>query len=106
MTRLQKSSATYWADFAGYLNGGTTFYSSRDGSKLGIGTSTIWNSLNEDKFYKIELYRNATLSVPANDAAAGYLAFTIKLTWPAYLGETAASDAQQSTLLLPAAVTR
>jgi type II secretory pathway pseudopilin PulG len=119
--RLQKANAgTYWADFAGYLTGGTALYASRDASKLGRYSDASWGASNLEKFYKIELTRNQILSPSgtANDDAAGFLAFTIKLTWPAYLSDTSsslaetnpqtrpASPAQQSILLLPAAVTR
>jgi type II secretory pathway pseudopilin PulG len=107
VARLQKANpANYWTQFSAYLTGGTPLYASRDASKLALDADAIWNSVNDEKFYKIILTRNDILSPIANDAAAGYLAFTIKLTWPAYLGSTAASPAQQSTLLLPAAVTR
>lgn len=77
------------------------------------------------KFFEISLTRNIDLSPPgpANDAAAGYLAFNITLRWPGYVRTGASSIqrindpdsseednapriAQQSVLILPAAVVR
>lgn len=112
------NSATYWSTFAGYF-GATPLYASRDGSKLALGNSTVWGTANAtfnpdaDKFFKVELIRNTTLSPdPTTDATSGFLAFTIKLTWPVYSftppGGTsvAASESSQGVLLLPAAVIR
>ncbi len=66
-------------------------------------------ALEEDalKFFKVELIRNDDLSPSGNDGTAGYLAFTIKLTWPAYAtnGEPV-SPSNQSSMLIPAAITR
>lgn len=112
--------ATYWATFAGYLNGGTTLFASRDGTKVGLGTNlALWDtdssgsvSPAEDaqKFFEVILQRNTTLSPAANDASAGFLAFTIELRWPGYSGQGLAlvgdARAQQSQLLIPAAVLR
>lgn len=92
-------------------------YASRDGTKVGRGSDTSkWGSpvSDEEKFFKIELIRNTDLSPnsDANDASAGFLAFTIKLTWPAFAASppggtsVVASPSQQSTLLLPAAIAR
>lgn len=114
------NSATYWATFASYLNGGTTIYANRDGTKVGLGTNiALWDtdsggsiSADEDaqKFFEVILQRNATLSPAANDATAGFLAFTIELRWPGYSGQgvalTGDARAQQSQLLFPAAVVR
>jgi type II secretory pathway pseudopilin PulG len=92
-------------------------FASRDGTKVGLGDDTAkWGNpvSDEEKFFKVELIRNTTLSpdTNANDTDAGYLAFTIKLTWPAFASNppggpsVVASPSQQSTLLLPAAITR
>jgi type II secretory pathway pseudopilin PulG len=86
-------------------------YASRDGTKVGRGNDTTkWGSpvSNAEKYFKVELIRNTTLSpdTAANDTSAGSLAFTIKLTWPAFVGDTAASPSSQNSLLLPAAITR
>lgn len=77
------------------------------------------------RFFEISLTRNTTLSPAgaANDASAGYLAFNITLKWPGYIRESASQArpvndpsktesenapriAQQSVLILPAAVVR
>lgn len=87
-------------------------FASRDGSKMGLGNNTsIWGNpvSNKQKFFKVELSRNTTLSpdTSANDSTAGFLALTIKISWPAYNanGDTVDPSAQ-SVMLVPAAVTR
>lgn len=140
----QQDPAQYWTRFASYLNGTTTLYASRDGAIVGTPESmitvdgdefNIWDtdrsggalSVDEEmaKFFEISLTRNIDLSPPgpANDAAAGYLAFNITLRWPGYVRTGASSIqrindpdsseednapriAQQSVLILPAAVVR
>lgn len=112
-----------WTTFAGYLNGGTTLYANREGTRVGPGNVVaIWDVDNSGavtttddgyKFFSITLNRNTALSpnaVPNLDADAGYLAFTIRLAWPAYRpdGTQVQNDGltQQSILILPAAVVR
>lgn len=95
------------------------FFSSKDGSIVGPYSSTRWDGgtqADEDgrKFFEIILIRNwdssssTGLSNPANDATAGYLAYTIRLRWPAYLpnGVRATDNTQKNVLIVPAAVTR
>jgi len=114
------NSATYWSTFAGYLNGGTTIYASRDGTKVGLGNNlTLWDtdssgaiSAVEDaqKFFEVILQRNTTLSAAGNDATAGFLSFVIELRWPGYSAQgvalTGDARAQQSQFLIPASVVR
>lgn len=132
VNRLKQDNPTdYWSKFATYLDGGTIFYASRDGSivgretstaNVGAGTFVIWDTNRDNvvsssehaaKFFEVTLNRNTTLSPSgsANDSAAGYLAFNITLRWPGYLSDgskvTGTSAAtQQSVLILPAAVVR
>jgi uncharacterized protein (TIGR02598 family) len=99
-------------------------FSSRDGSIVEVGDpvaqtrANVWDpqgvrtQLEEDalKFFKVELLRNTSLSpnsAPNLDANAGYLAYTIKLSWPAFgsNGEAVAASSQ-SVMLIPAAITR
>jgi uncharacterized protein (TIGR02598 family) len=98
-------------------------FSSRDGNIVEAGRpdsqaparTNVWDPQNvrtqaeEDalKFFKVELIRNDDLSPAAGDAAAGYLAFTIKLSWPAFApnGDAIAAS-NQSVMLIPAAITR
>lgn len=109
-----------WTNFAGYLNGATTLYANREGTRVGPGNvATIWDVDNSGgvtatddayKFFSITLNRDTTLSPAANDGTAGYMAFSIRLAWPAYRpdGTQVQNDglSQQSILLLPAAVVR
>jgi uncharacterized protein (TIGR02598 family) len=79
------------------------FFVSKGGDKVGK-TADL---LAADRFFEFSLTRNITLSPTADDTNAGYLAFTIKLRWPAYLpNDVAVADSQKSTLIIPAAVTR
>lgn len=93
-------------------------FASRDGAKLGRGGATaLWSDngvltnaseIDAQKFFEIQLTRNEDLSPAANDGTAGFLAFTITLRWPAYTGNGVRFNdvSGQSTLLIPAAITR
>jgi prepilin-type N-terminal cleavage/methylation domain-containing protein len=39
---------------------------------------------NNDKYFEIELIRDATLSPAANDAGAAMLAFSVRVRWPSF----------------------
>jgi type II secretory pathway pseudopilin PulG len=96
------------------------FYATKDGSKVGASTdTTLWPSgSDQEKFFEFRLVRNgdvptagAGLSPAANDATAGFLAFTIVLKWPAFAPTAdgagiAVDDSQKSTMVVPAAITR
>lgn len=94
------------------------FFASKDGGKVGNADSTVWGTVSADKdknkFFEIILIRNwdadssTGLSNPTNDTTAGYLAYTIRLRWPAYLpnGVRVTDNTQKSVLIVPAAVTR
>lgn len=89
------------------------FFASKDGSKVGSEESAVWDGVPVgERFFEFNLVRNTTLSDPDNDGAAGYLAFTIVLRWPAYVvtGPTTAErltdNAQKSVIIVPAAITR
>src|SRR5690606_23550639 len=83
-------------------------YASSDGQKVAAGGAAVWDSDGE-KFFAITLTRNTDLSDPDDDDKSGYLAFTIKLSWPAYTpdpdGQPTASS-QQSVMVVPAAIPR
>lgn len=89
-----------------YLNQ-SAIYASSDGQKVAAGGNTaVWDSDGE-KFFAITLTRNTDLSDPADDDKSGYLAFTIKLSWPAYTPDGQQTDSsQQSVMVVPAAITR
>lgn len=81
-------------------------YASSDGQKVAAGGATVWDSDGE-KFFAITLTRNTDLSDPDDDDKSGYLAFTIKLSWPAYTpDEQPTASSQQSVMVVPAAITR
>ncbi len=44
--------------------------------------------LDADKFFEIDLVRNETLSPVADDATAAFVAYTIRVRWPAFLPST------------------
>jgi uncharacterized protein (TIGR02598 family) len=118
-----KLQAVSFADIRAYMGDVTgksadnRIYASRDGSLLGRGDQTaVWNvngtagiQAEEDalKYFLVEMRPNE-LSDPNDDATAGYLAFTVRLIYPAYLGDgTPVTDSsQQSILVMPVAVTR
>lgn len=102
-------------------------FASKDGGIVGAYSSTKWDggtTLEKDgrKFFEIILIRNwspgdstadppiaaSGLSNPANDTTAGYLAYTIRLRWPAFLpnGVRVTDNSQKNVLIVPAAVTR
>lgn len=96
-------------------------FASKDGGKIGVYSSPVWGTTadsiekkNGEKFFEVSLIRNwdstssQGLSNPANDGAAGFLAYTIRLRWPAFLpdGTRVGENSQKSVLIVPAAVTR
>ena len=94
----------------------TRLFASMDGSKFGPAKdASIWNpsdQLSEQQqralmFFKIKLERNSTLSPAANDDTAGFLAFNMTVTWTVYNPNgQGVSTPQQSTLIIPCAITR
>lgn len=94
---------------------GQVYFASKDGSKVGRDGSPAWAGVSDtERFFEFTMLRNETLSpnTAANDNAAGFLAFTIVLKWPAYAitSSTTATritdDSQKSVMVVPAAITR
>jgi len=95
-----------------------TIYASKDGAKIGAYGSTVWGSSpttaasNASKFFEIVLIRNTALSANTNvstaDTTAGFLAYTIRLRWPAFNGNGVEFTAhtQKNVILFPGAVHR
>ena len=138
--RLLRLSAEVQTDDANtkFDSGATayTLFASRDGSRVGLYSpaspnQNLWqgttpsgsNSTNFDglKFFEITLIRNGDaatgLSPTSNDGTAGFLAYTIRLRWPAYLSDgthfgklatvpVTYNNSQKSVLIIPAAVHR
>lgn len=94
------------------------FFASEDGAIVAPYTATdVWgqngtltNVADRDalKYFELTLIRNETLSPPGNDASAGFLAFNIRVRWPAFLpnGTRVADHTQKEVLIIPAAITR
>jgi type II secretory pathway pseudopilin PulG len=61
------------------------FYASLAGDKIGLGDDPVWNGRDRDKFFEIVLIRNEALSPVDNDGAAAWLAFNVRVRWPAFL---------------------
>ena len=115
-----------FANLRGYMGAVTSktedarIYSNRDASRIAFGNSTsIWdpdNSLstaeeNAQKYFLIELTPNNALSPNSGtmlDSVSGYLAFNVRLIYPAYFGDgTRVPDSsQQSSMVVPVVVTR
>jgi type II secretory pathway pseudopilin PulG len=93
-------------------------FADRTGGKLGVFSPrpNIWNpngnlsdiEENAQKFFEVVLIRNEDLSPTTNDKTAGYLAFTIRLRWPAYTpdGQRFKDNTQKNVLLVAAAIHR
>jgi type II secretory pathway pseudopilin PulG len=75
-------------------------FANRDGTKIGTFADTVWvrrtpddPDLNWEKFFEIALIRNETLSPadpaadpPVNpDANAAFIAYTVRIRWPAFV---------------------
>lgn len=96
--------------------GGTSFYASEDGSIVAQASDLAWEKAagadqakqNALKYFELSLIRNASLSPSGNDDSAGFLAFNIRMRWPAYLpdGTQVTDDTQKEVLIIPAAITR
>lgn len=88
---------------------------SRSGDRIGVYDSNVWkltstgsetsSDANAQKFFEIVLLEN-TLITPSSDP--GFLAFTMRLRWPAFLPDGAQNNQhnQKSVLLVPIAITR
>lgn len=67
------------------------FFASLAGDKMGQASDPVWTDpvtrrpSDREKFFEIALIRNATLSPAANDPAAPWLAFNVRVRWPAFL---------------------
>lgn len=89
-----------------------TLYASRDGGKVGLTGDTVWGGVNTEKYFEIMLIRNTTLSpntaATNADTASGYLAYTMRIRWPAYTpdGTEFKAHTQKSVLIVPGAITR
>lgn len=94
-----------------------TLYASRDGSKIGLlGDTAVWGSAaatdHTQKYFEIILIRNTALSkndaASTADTASGYLAYTMRIRWPAYTpdGNEFKIHTQKSVLIVPGAITR
>jgi hypothetical protein len=104
---LRTSTEVSTDDSNASLSYGTASYilfASKDGSVVGNYDSAKWTGatqLDKDqgKFFEIVLIRNDT---------AGYLAYTIRLRWPAFLpnGVRVTDHSQKNVMIVPAAVTR
>jgi uncharacterized protein (TIGR02598 family) len=72
------------------------------------GTLTTPAARDALKYFELTLIRNETLSPAGNDNTAGFLAFNIRVRWPAYLpnGVRVTDHTQKEVLIIPAAITR
>jgi len=63
---------------------------------------------NALKHFELTLIRNDALSPSASDTTAGFLAFNIRVRWPAHLpnGVRVSDHTQKEVLIIPAAITR
>jgi hypothetical protein len=99
------------ADYDPALDG-SMFYGSLAGDKVGRGDDLVWNGQDREKYFELTLIRNDELSPAGNDAAAPWIAFNVRVRWPAFLpradgGATPQRDpAHQPALLFSGSVRR
>ena len=93
-------------------NKSKTIYSSRDGSRIGLSdqkdtSGQLIFSDPTQKYFEVTLIRS-DLSKVADDGTAGFLAFTMRIRWPAFTAEGVefTQHSQKSVLLVPGAVHR
>jgi hypothetical protein len=65
-------------------DGRDLFFASLGGDKIGPDEDPVWNGSDRDKFFEITLLRNEELSPAERDADAAWLAFNVRLRWPAF----------------------
>jgi hypothetical protein len=99
-------------------NTARVFFASEDGAIVApYGAITVWGqngtlTAKKDrdalKYFELTLVRNEALSDSDNDDSAGFLAFNIRVRWPAFLpnGEPVTDNTQKEVLIIPAAITR
>jgi len=63
---------------------GKVFFANLAGDKIGRSADPVWTGDDREKFFEIALLRNEQLSPPGSDDEAGWLAFTVRVRWPAY----------------------
>jgi type II secretory pathway pseudopilin PulG len=105
---LQDSAPADPANGSSWSGASYTLYANRDGSKVALGTNTTVFTQPAQKYFEIVLIRNTALSLKTSDTSAGFLAFTMRIRWPAYTadGNEFTQHTEKSVLLVPAAVHR
>ncbi|HWA10920.1 MAG TPA: prepilin-type N-terminal cleavage/methylation domain-containing protein [Opitutaceae bacterium] len=84
------------------------FFANRPGDRMGRRADPEWNAGDAEKYFEFTLLRNEELSPRENDAMAPWLAFTLRVRWPAFLPGSGkvAPRTQSRMLFLPASVRR
>lgn len=103
--RLQDAG---FANVKDAIDDGTSFFASEDGAIVGLADDSAWGGSDALKYFELNLIRNETLSDSDNDDSAGFIAFNIRVSWPAYLPneQEVTDDTQKEVLIVPAAITR
>lgn len=116
-----KTAAQVAAEGASYdpTADNAVFFASEDGAIVAPYNNAAWgeasgggntsDAANALKYFELTLIRNETLSPPgAGDTSAGFLAFNIRVRWPAFLanGTRVTDHTQKEVLIIPAAITR
>jgi type II secretory pathway pseudopilin PulG len=63
---------------------GNVFFANQASDKIGRSADAVWTGDDREKFFEIALLRNEQLSPPASDDEAAWIAFTVRVRWPAY----------------------
>lgn len=115
-----KTDATVAGEATGYDPSADTrvFFANEDGSIVApYNATSAWEQNDPTptiterdalKFFELTLIRNPNLSPANNDGSAGFLAFTIRIRWPAFLpnGTRVTDHTQKEVLMIPAVITR
>lgn len=64
---------------------GRVFYVSLARDKVGQRDDPVWGGSDRDKYFELTLIRNEDLSPAANDEFSAWLAFNVRVRWPAFL---------------------
>ncbi|HUR56448.1 MAG TPA: prepilin-type N-terminal cleavage/methylation domain-containing protein [Opitutaceae bacterium] len=89
------NDGTHPAVLFGKITGDVGVYDSSEGRNAWYDSSIPPAVVpNADKYFEIDLIRNATLSPADNDALAPVVAFTMRIRWPAFLPSSSGTPVQ------------
>lgn len=70
------------------------FYASLSGDRIGQGGDPVWDGHDRNRFFEITLIRNAELSPSERDVETAWIAFNVRVRWPAFQRRASGSAAR------------